>query len=316
MTAPLRLAFAGTPDFAAVHLRALLEAGYPILAVYTQPDRRAGRGRQLAASPVKELALAHGLAVRQPQTLKAPETQAEFAALAVDLLVVVAYGLILPSAVLDRPRLGCINVHASLLPRWRGAAPIQRAIAAGDAETGVAIMQMEAGLDTGPVLAEARCPIRPDDTAGSLQERLAGLGPALLLDVLARLAEGPLPAQPQDDGRATYAPKIDKAEAWIDWRDSAPAIDRKVRAFNPAPVAQARLQGATVRIWAGSASAYSGTAVPGTIVSTGREGILVACGTGAYRIHELQLEGRKRLTAAELLNSSGDRFAPGAAFER
>jgi len=315
VTTPLRLAFAGTPEFAAAHLRALLEAGYPILAVYTQPDRRAGRGRQLAASPVKELAVAHGLAVRQPQTLKAPETQAEFAALAVDLLVVVAYGLILPTAVLDRPRLGCINVHASLLPRWRGAAPIQRAIAAGDAETGIAIMQMEAGLDTGPVLAEARCPIRPDDTAGNLQQRLARLGPPLLLDVLARLADGPLPAQPQDDGRATYAPKIDKAEAWIDWRDSATAIDRKVRAFNPAPVAQTRLQGATVRIWAGSVGAYSGSEPPGTIVGTGREGILIACGTDAYCIHELQLEGRKRLTAAELLNSSADRFAPGAAFD-
>jgi len=312
----LRLAFAGTPEFAAVHLRALLDAGYPVLAAYTRPDRRAGRGRQLAASPVKELALARGVAVRQPETLKAPETQAELAALAVDLLVVVAYGLILPAAVLHLPRLGCINVHASLLPRWRGAAPIQRAIAAGDAETGIAIMQMDAGLDTGPVLAEARCPIRPDDTAGSLQERLAGLGPPLLLEVLARLAEGPLPARPQDDGRATYAPKIDKAEARIDWRDTAAAIDRKVRAFNPAPVAQAQLQDATVRIWAGTVSPYSGTAAPGTIVSAGREGILVACGAGAYRIHELQLEGRKRVTAAELLNSHADRFAPGAVFDR
>lgn len=315
MTVPLRLAFAGTPEFAAVHLRALLDAGYPLLAVYTQPDRRAGRGRQLAASPVKELALARGLEVRQPASFKAPEARAELAALGVDLLVVVAYGLILPAAVLGLPRLGCINVHASLLPRWRGAAPIQRAIAAGDAETGIAIMQMDAGLDTGPVLAEVRCPIRPDDTAGSLQQRLAGLGPSLLLDVLARLARGPLPAQVQDDGRATYAPKIDKTEAAIDWREAAVVIDRRVRAFNPVPVAHARLQGLLLRIWAGKAGAHSGGAVPGTILGAGREGILVACGEGAYCIQQLQLEGRKRLAAEELLNSRADLFAPGAVFD-
>ena len=315
MTAPLRLAFAGTPEFAAVHLWALLDAGYPMLAVYTQPDRPAGRGRQLAASPVKALALAHGLEVRQPATFKTAEVQAEFAALAVDLLVVVAYGLILPAAVLSLPRLGCINVHASLLPRWRGAAPIQRAIAAGDDETGVAIMQMDAGLDTGPVLAEARCPIRPGDTAGSLQERLAELGPPLLLDVLARLARGPLAAQVQDDGRATYAPKIDKAEGAIDWRVAAVVIDRKVRAFNPAPVAHARLQGLGLRVWGGKVGAYSGNSGPGTILAAGREGILVACGEGAYWIQQLQLEGRKRLAAEELLNSRADLFAPGAVFD-
>lgn len=316
MTPPLRLAFAGTPEFAAVHLRALFDAGYPLRAVYTQPDRRAGRGRQLAASPVKELALACGLAVRQPPSLKPREVQDELAALGIDLLVVVAYGLILPAAVLGVPRLGCINVHASLLPRWRGAAPIQRAIAAGDAETGIAIMQMDAGLDTGPVLAEIPCPIAADDTAGSLQKRLAGLGPPLLLEVLARLASGSLAAQAQDDGRATYAPKIGKDEAAIDWREAAVLIDRRVRAFNPVPVAHTRLQGQTLRVWAGRVGAHSGAAAPGTIISTGREGILVACGEGTFWLDEVQLEGRNRMAAAELLNSRADLFAPGAVFDR
>ena len=312
---PLRLAFAGTPEFAAVHLRALLDAGYPLCAVYTQPDRRAGRGRQLSASPVKTLALEHGLEIRQPASLKPPEVQQELAALGIDLLVVVAYGLILPAAVLGLPRLGCINVHASLLPRWRGAAPIQRAIAAGDAETGIAIMQMDAGLDTGPVLAEVACPIAPDDTAGSLQDRLATLGPPLLLAVLDRLGQGMLPAQPQDDSRATYAAKIDKAEAAIDWREPAAVVARKVRAFNPVPVAHARLGGLALRVWSGQVSAYSGDAAPGTILSARREGILVACGEDAFWLREVQLEGRNRVTAAELRNSRAEQFAPGAAFD-
>lgn len=316
MTAPLRIVFAGTPAFAASHLRALLDAGQEIVAVYTQPDRRAGRGRQLAFSPVKALALERGLPIHQPPSLREPAVRAELAALAADVLVVVAYGLILPQAVLDLPRLGCINVHASLLPRWRGAAPIQRAIAAGDRETGVTIMRMEAGLDTGPLLAAARCPIAADDTGGSLQDKLAALGPPLLLEVLAKLARGPLPAQPQDERLATYAAKVDKAEAAIDWREDAAVIDRKVRAFNPVPVAHASLAGTALRIWAGEASAGEAPAAPGTLLAAERRGILVACGTGTYRIRELQLQGRKRLSAAEVLNSRADLFRPGALFDR
>ena len=315
MAAPLRIVFAGTPAFAAIHLRALLDAGQGIVAVYTQPDRRAGRCRQLAFSPVKALALEHGLEVRQPASLRDPAAQAELADWGADALVVVAYGLILPQAVLDLPRLGCINVHASLLPRWRGAAPIQRAIAAGDRETGIAIMQMEAGLDTGPVLATARCPIAAHDTGGSLQDKLAALGPPLLLEVLAKLTHGPLAALPQDDHLATYAAKIDKAEAAIDWREDAAVIDRKVRAFNPVPVAHASLAGTALRVWAGEACADTPPAAPGTLLAADRSGILVACGTGAYRIRELQLEGRKRLSAAEVLNSRADLFAPGVLFD-
>lgn len=315
MTAPLRIVFAGTPAFAATHLRALLDAGQQIAAVYTQPDRRAGRGRQLGFSPVKALAVAHGLEIRQPVSLRDPAAQAELADWAADVLVVVAYGLILPQAVLDLPRLGCINVHASLLPRWRGAAPIQRAIAAGDRETGIAIMQMDAGLDTGPVLASTACPISENDTGGSLQDKLAGLGPPLLLEVLANLAQGALAAQAQENHLATYAAKIDKTEAAIDWREDATVIDRKVRAFNPLPVAHTRLGNLGMRIWSGTPTASAVTAAAGTVLAADRSGILVACGTGAYRIEELQLEGRKRLHAAEVLNSRADRFAPGVLFE-
>ncbi|MFZ5653822.1 MAG: methionyl-tRNA formyltransferase [Pseudomonadota bacterium] len=312
----MRIVFAGTPAFAATHLQALLAAGHQVIAVYTQPDRRAGRGRQWSCSPVKALALEHGLPVCQPASLRDPAAQAGLAAWAPELMVVVAYGLILPPAVLDLPRLGCINVHASLLPRWRGAAPIQRAILAGDRETGIAIMRMDAGLDTGPLLAAARCPIAPDDTGGSLQDKLAALGPPLLLEVLAKLARGPLPAQPQDEHLATYAPKIDRAEAAIDWRESAQAVERKVRAFDPVPVAHTSLGGVGVRIWAGTACTLATPAAPGTVLAADREGILVACGAGAYRIRELQLEGRRRLAAAEVLNSRAGLFTPGAVFDR
>jgi methionyl-tRNA formyltransferase len=313
--APLRLGFAGTPEFAATHLRALLHSRHHVAAVYTQPDRPAGRGRQLGASPVKELALAHGIEVRQPQSLKDPQVQEALAALALDLLVVVAYGLILPPAVLALPRLGCVNVHASLLPRWRGAAPVQRALAAGDGVSGVTIMQMDAGLDTGAILAMSECPITPADTGGSLLDRLAALGPPLLLATLDALASGTLTPQPQDNSQATYAAKIDKQEAAIDWHDSALAIDRKVRAFNPVPVAHAGRNGVSMRIWAGAVSAYSGAAAAGTVLSADPGGIVVACGEGAYRILELQLEGRKRLGVAAILNSRADLFAPGAMFD-
>lgn len=313
--APLRLGFAGTPEFAATHLRALLDSRHRVTAVYTQPDRPAGRGRQLGASPVKELALARGIAVRQPQSLRDPQAQADLATLALDLLVVVAYGLILPPPVLTAPRLGCVNVHASLLPRWRGAAPVQRALAAGDSASGITIMQMDAGLDTGGILATAECPITAADTGGSLLERLAGLGPPLLLATLDALAAGSLAAQPQDDARATYAAKIGKDEAAIAWRESALAIDRKVRAFNPVPVAHTRLGGVALRIWRGAMSPYAGSACAGTVLGADADGILVACGEGAYRILELQLEGRKRLDAAAVLNSRADLFAAGARFD-
>ncbi|MGE3296882.1 MAG: methionyl-tRNA formyltransferase [Porticoccaceae bacterium] len=313
--APLRLGFAGTPEFAAAHLRALLDSRHPVVAVYTQPDRPAGRGRRLGASPVKELALARGIAIRQPQSLKDPGVQDELAALALDLLVVVAYGLILPPAVLVLPRLGCVNVHASLLPRWRGAAPVQRALAAGDGASGVTIMQMDAGLDTGAILAMRECPIAPGDTGGSLLDRLATLGPPLLLETLDALASGNVRPQPQDNSQATYAAKIGKQEAAIDWHDSAVAIDRKVRAFNPVPVAHARRNQVTLRVWAGAVSAYSGAAAAGTVLTADPDGIVVACGAGAYRILELQLEGRTRQPVAAILNGHADLFAPGTLFD-
>ena len=232
-SADLRIVFAGTPDFAAAHLQALLQAGLNIVAVYSQPDRPAGRGHKLTPSAVKQLAVQHELPVYQPQTLRAPEAQAELAALQPDLLVVVAYGLILPQAVLDIPRLGCINSHASLLPRWRGAAPIQRAIEAGDAETGVTVMQMEAGLDTGPMLLKTQTPILPEDTGGSLHDRLAELGPPAVLQAIAGLAAGTLQGEVQDDSLATYAHKLGKADARIDWSRPASELALMIRAFNP-----------------------------------------------------------------------------------
>src|SRR5690606_5561398 len=238
----LRIVFAGTPEFAAAHLQALLDAKLNIVAVYTQPDRPAGRGQKLTPSAVKKLALQHGLPVYQPQPLRAPEAQAELAALEADLLVVVAYGLILPQAVLDLPRLGCINSHASLLPRWRGAAPIQRAIEAGDDETGVTVMQMEAGLDTGPMLLKSRTPIGVDDTGGSLHDRLAEIGPVAVLQAIEGLAAGTLEAEVQDDSLATYAHKLSKAEARIDWARPARELALMIRAFNPWPLAHAGWQ--------------------------------------------------------------------------
>ncbi|MEH6544225.1 MAG: methionyl-tRNA formyltransferase [Porticoccaceae bacterium] len=321
----LSVVFAGTPDFAAEHLRALLASPHRVVGVYTQPDRPAGRGKKLLPGPVKALAEEHGLAVFQPLNLKDPADQQRLAELKPDLMVVVAYGLILPPAVLAIPRLGCINVHASLLPRWRGAAPIQRAIAAGDGSSGITIMEMEAGLDTGPMLATAVCPIADDETGGSLHDKLAQLGPELLLETIEHLAPGAVVAQAQDDAQATYAPKLSKAEAAIDWTSSAAEIDRKVRAFNPFPVAYGELGGERIRIWSGapvdleSATEFeirSGSgAAPGRILSASAEGILVACAQGVYRIEELQLPGRKRLPAREVLNSRAALFAPDQQFD-
>ncbi len=313
---PLRPVFAGTPDFAASHLRALLAAGVEVAAVYTQPDRPTGRGKKLLPGPVKQLALEHEIPVYQPASLKGDDEQRALAALQPDIMVVVAYGLLLPPAVLAIPRHGCINVHASLLPRWRGAAPIQRAIEAGDRETGVTIMQMDAGLDTGDMLLKSRCSIADTDTAASLQDKLAQLGPDALLTTLAAIADGTVVGEPQDDGLSTYAPKITKAEAAIDWALPAPVIERRIRAFNPVPVAHTLLDGQSLRIWSARALTGDSGKPPGTIVAgdSGDTELQVACGEGILAITELQLPGKKRLAAADVIRGHGHLLAPGKRF--
>lgn len=307
---PLRLVFAGTPDFAVPGLRACIDAGAQVAAVYTQPDRPTGRGRKLAPSPVKQAAIAAGIPVEQPESLKTPEAQAHLRACAPDLMIVIAYGLILPRKVLAIPRLGCWNVHASLLPRWRGAAPIQRAILAGDAESGVCLMQMEAGLDTGPVLLRATTPIRDDDTGGTLHDRLATLGAQVLREGLSHALRGQgLPATAQSDAGATYAHKLDKAEARLDFTRPAAELTRKVRAFDPWPVAEAELAGERVRVWAAatrpSTPAQSG-ASPGMIVAASKHGIDVACGEGVLRILKLQRAGGRVISAADYVNARAE----------
>ncbi len=303
MTTSLKIIFAGTPEFAVAALNALLEQErHEICAVYTQPDRPAGRGRRLKVSPVKEVALAHGIPLHQPPTLKHPEQQRLLRDIGADLMVVVAYGLLLPRAVLDAPHLGCINIHASLLPRWRGAAPIQRAILAGDQETGVSIMQMDEGLDTGPVLHRLTTPIHSRDTAGTLHDRLASLGAQALLDTLELIVDGSAHPVPQDETTATYAPKIEKREAILDWRASAEELDRRVRAFNPWPVAQTTLNGKTLRIWQAKSLPETADAPPGTVVRAGKAGIDVAAGEGMLRLQRLQSAGGKPLDVAAFLN--------------
>ncbi len=309
-----RLVFAGTPEFAAIHLQGLLAAGRVPVAVYTQPDRPAGRGKKLTASPVKALAEAHGIPVLQPTSLRSTEAEAELAALAPDLLIVVAYGLILPQAILDVPTHGCINVHASLLPRWRGAAPIQRAIEAGDSQTGTTIMQMEAGLDTGPMLDTASIDIDSDMTAAVLHDALAERGVPLLISVLDNLADCLASAEQQDDARATYAAKIEKAEAEIDWCLSAEVLDRRVRAFNPFPVCWTLLGDQRIKVWAAVPVTTDTTAAPGTILEASEQGLLVACGEGALRLTRLQLPGGKPLAVAELLRARRDMLAAGERF--
>ena len=303
MAAGLKIIFAGTPEFAAASLAALLGSGHEVIAVYTQPDRPAGRGRKLAASPVKALALEHHLPVLQPVSLRDEAVQQELAALNADIMVVVAYGLILPEPVLAAPRLGCINVHASLLPRWRGAAPIQRAILAGDAETGVTIMQMDKGLDTGDMLRIVRCPIELTDTAEILHDRLAGLGSAALLDTLEMIAQGNAQPEGQDDAQANYAEKLQKAEALIDWQQSAEQLSRTVRAFNPWPVAFTRCDEKNLRIWLAEALPNSTDAIPGTVLAESRDGIDVATGDGILRVQQLQMPGGKALSAEQFLNA-------------
>ncbi|WP_434772923.1 methionyl-tRNA formyltransferase [Pseudomonas entomophila] len=308
----MRIVFAGTPEFAAEHLKALLDSPHDVVAVYTQPDRPAGRGQKLMPSPVKQLAALHGIAVLQPPTLRAPEAQAELAALAPDLMVVVAYGLILPQAVLDIPRLGCINSHASLLPRWRGAAPIQRAVQAGDAESGVTVMRMEAGLDTGPMLLKVGTPISAQDTGGSLHDRLASLGPVAVLQAVAGLADGSLSGEVQDDALATYAHKLNKDEARLDWTRPAVELERLVRAFNPWPICHSTLEGAAIKVLGAELSTEQGQ--PGEILSASKDGLVVACGEGSLRLTRVQLPGGKALSFADVLNSRREQFAPGKGF--
>ena len=302
----MRIVFAGTPEFAVASLRAAARHN-EVVAVYTQPDRPAGRGRGLMPSPVKREAVERGIPVFQPESLRDEQAQEQLRALQPDLMVVVAYGLILPKKVLQIPTHGCWNVHASLLPRWRGAAPIQRAIQAGDAETGVGLMQMEAGLDTGPVLLEQRTPILPEDTGGSLHDRLAELGAQVLADGLGLLRAGikPVP-QPQPEAGVVYAHKLDKAEARLDWQQDAAALARTVRAFNPWPVAEAQLAGERVRIHGAVALDDNQGLPPGTVLAASRDGIDIACGQGALRLRVVQREGGKAITAADYLNARRD----------
>jgi len=306
----LRVLFAGTPDFAAAHLQALLDAPtISVIGVYSQPDRPAGRGKKLTASPVKKLALKHQLPVFQPQSLKDPQQQRILSELQADIMVVVAYGLILPQAILDAPRLGCINVHASILPRWRGAAPIQRAIEAGDAETGVTIMQMDAGLDTGAMLSVSRCDIDSNETSASLHSKLELLGAPALLHTLESLNSGLAVAVEQDDQLSCYAAKITKQEALIDWSQCAQILDRQIRAFNPFPAAYTTLDELRIKIWQAEPTPASGL-TPGQIISADSAGILVSCGKQSLLLTEIQLPGKSRMAVSEVLKSRGELFAP------
>lgn len=299
----MRIIFAGTPEFSVPALRALLESSHDVCAIYTQPDRPAGRGRKLHASPIKRVGEEYAVRVYQPRSLKTDEAVAILRSHESDLMVVAAYGLLLPPSVLRAPRLGCVNIHASLLPRWRGAAPIQRALLAGDAETGITIMQMDEGLDTGAVLHQVRCPIEPTDTAGVLHDRLATLGVRALLDTLPGLEDGSVRPVPQDDAQATYAQKLAKEEAALDWQESAAVLQRKVYAFDPWPVAQTMLAGGPLRIWRASVVPGASDRPPGTVLQTSKAGIDVATGGGILRITELQRSGKRRMHAAEFLNA-------------
>ena len=316
---PLRIIFAGTPDFAASSLNAVLTSQHQVIAVYTQPDRPAGRGRKLAASPVKQLAEQHNIPVFQPLSLKNNSEQETLKSLNADVMVVVAYGLILPPLALGIPKLGCINVHASLLPRWRGAAPIQRAVLAGDEESGITIMQMDAGLDSGDMLLKKSCPIKADDTGSSLHDRLAELGAQCLLEALQDLPSLQQQAAVQDHNVANYAHKLDKAQARIDWQQSAVDIERLIRAFNSWPVAFSELEDTRVRIWQArcceqNRDQQDHDAEPGTILNSSAQGIEIACGTGVLQLQTLQLPGAKALPVSALLNAKQDLFSPGKQF--
>jgi len=298
----LRIVFAGTPDFAATHLEALLNASANVVAVYTQPDRPAGRGKKLQPSAVKKVALEHNIDVYQPLNFKDQADVDQLAALKPDLFIVVAYGLLLPQSVLDIPSLACINSHASLLPRWRGAAPIQRALEAGDAQTGVTVMQMELGLDTGPMLHKVETPIMPNDTGGSLHDRLAKLGSQAIVDVVAKYEKGPVLGEVQDDSLSTYAHKLTKQEALVDWRLDAQEVVQKIRAFNPVPMCYTLLGDNRIRILQAQVYPKAHTAMPGTVLSVNEMGIIIACGNMAISLEQIQLPGKKPQSVADILN--------------
>lgn len=310
MSKPLKIVFAGTPDFAAQHLDALIKSHHDVIAVYSQPDRPAGRGKKLKASEVKQLALTHDIPVYQPENFKSDDAKQQLADLNADIMVVVAYGLLLPKAVLETPKLGCINVHGSILPRWRGAAPIQRAIWAGDAETGVTIMQMDEGLDTGDMISIATCPIEAADTSASLYTKLAELGPTALIDTLATIADGTATPEKQKDELANYAKKLSKEEANIDWHMPAQQIERNIRAFNPWPICFTQMQGNTVKIYA--AELVENTGNPGEILAADKTGITVATTEGALKITQLQPQGKKPMSAQDFLNGRADWVAVGS----
>ncbi|CAE6926312.1 methionyl-tRNA formyltransferase [Vibrio alginolyticus] len=311
MSQSLRIVFAGTPDFAARHLAALLSSEHEVIAVYTQPDRPAGRGKKLTASPVKNIALEHDIPVYQPENFKSDEAKQELADLNADIMVVVAYGLLLPQAVLDTPKLGCINVHGSILPRWRGAAPIQRSIWAGDAETGVTIMQMDIGLDTGDMLKIATLPIEATDTSASMYEKLAELGPQALIDCLADIATGKANPVKQDDDLANYAKKLSKEEARIDWNDDAAHIERCVRAFNPWPISHFEAAENSIKVWQSHVSEQTSDKPAGTIVQADKTGIYVVTGNGVLVLEQLQVPGKKAMSVQDILNSRAAWFEVG-----
>lgn len=308
------IVFAGTPDFAAQHLQALLDADIAIDAVYSQPDRPAGRGKQLQASAVKQVAMANHIAVYQPLNFKDPADIAALAALKPDLLIVVAYGLLLPQAVLDIPRLGCINVHASLLPRWRGAAPVERAIEAGDKETGVTIMQMDKGLDTGDMLHKATIAISSQCTGDSLRQRLANTGSQALVTMVKQLQQGAVAGEKQDNSLANYAHKLSKVEAQIDWQQPATDLALKIRAFNSSNVCYSQYEDLRIRIWQAEAQATTHSQPAGKILRVDKQGVLVACGEGALLLNELQLPNARKMPITAILNGRADLFQPGKHF--
>ncbi|MDN3653050.1 methionyl-tRNA formyltransferase [Thalassotalea ponticola] len=315
MSTSLNIVFAGTPDFAAKHLQALIDSPHNVVAVYCPADKPAGRGKKLTACAVKQLAEQHAIPVEQPANFKQLEDKQTLASYQPDVMVVVAYGLLLPKDVLDIPRLGCVNVHGSLLPRWRGAAPIQRALEAGDQQTGVTIMQMDVGLDTGAMLLKASCPITDSDTSASLYDKLADLGPKALLDTMQQMAEGTHRAEPQDNALANYAEKLTKEEAMVDWSLPADVLDRKIRAYQPWPFAQfiyrQNNKEHRVKIWQATPISSSSSASPGTILQADKHGIVVATGNGALQLESLQLPGKKAMSAADLLNGRADWFVVG-----
>ncbi|GAB2933999.1 methionyl-tRNA formyltransferase [Hafnia psychrotolerans] len=310
----MRIVFAGTPDFAAHHLDALFTSGHQVVGVFTQPDKPAGRGNKLASSPVKVLAASHNIPVYQPKSLRSAESQQLIAELDADIMVVVAYGLILPQAVLDMPKLGCINVHGSLLPRWRGAAPIQRALWAGDTHTGITIMQMDIGLDTGDMLHKIECVIEPEDTSANLYNKLAKLGPVGMLTTLEQLASGTAHAEVQDEALVTYAEKLSKEEARIDWSLPASQLERCIRAFNPWPMSYFLIHEQPVKVWHATVLAQQSRALPGTLISATKNGIQVATSDGILNILQLQPAGKKNMSAQDILNSRREWFTEGTVF--